>query len=88
MNCEFCERNQPLTEHHLIPRSVHSKSWFKNRYAKKDMKGRKIMLCQLCHSAIHDFWSEVELGKNYNTKELLIAQQAVKNFIVWARKQK
>ena len=46
------------------------------------------MLCRLCHSAIHDFWSEVELGKNYNTKEMLLAQPAVQNFVVWAKKQK
>jgi hypothetical protein len=34
--CEMCEReDQPLSEHHLIPREVHTKKRFVKRFGKK-----------------------------------------------------
>jgi hypothetical protein len=58
------------------------------RYSKKEMKSRTIEICTDCHRAIHDFFDEKTLAKEYNTKELLLANQAIINFIAWAKRQK
>ena len=52
--CELCHRQKKLTKHHLIPRAVHSKKRYLNRYGKKEMRGRGLKLCKDCHAGIHD----------------------------------
>ena len=52
--CELCGRDKRLTKHHLIPRGVHRKKRFVNRFGKKEMHRRSLMLCKECHSGIHD----------------------------------
>lgn len=87
--CELCERDQPLTEHHLIPRAVHSKKRFVNRFGKQEMKSRKLMVCKLCHDGIHDIVpDEKDLAESYNTKEQLLEHPAIQRHIQWVRKQK
>ena len=85
----MCEREQKLTKHHLIPRAVHTKKKFINRFGKKEMGERGIQICKLCHSGIHNLIpSEKELAENYNTKELLMADERIQKHVNWARKQK
>jgi hypothetical protein len=87
--CELCERPQPLTEHHLIPRAVHSKKRFINRFGKQEMKQRKLDVCKLCHDGIHDLIpDEKELADKFNTKELLLADERICKHIEWVKKQK
>lgn len=89
MECELCGREQPLTEHHLIPRAVHSKKRFIKRFGKEEMRSRKINLCKLCHDGIHDLIpDEKELAESYNTKELLLEDERVVKHIEWVRRQK
>lgn len=46
-------------------------------------------VCPDCHSAIHDLIpDERELGRTYNTLELLQAHPAIAKFLIWVRKQK
>lgn len=86
--CELCERELPTTEHHLIPKKNHSNKWFKKNFDKKDMKNRKINVCDDCHSAIHKFIpNEKELGKKYNTIEKLLSYSKLVEFIEWIKKQ-
>jgi len=85
MTCELCGRDKPLTKHHLIPRTVHSNKWFKKRYTKLEMS-EGIMICQDCHSAIHNLIpSEKELARRYNTKKKLLQHEAVRHFVEWIR---
>lgn len=88
--CELCGRpGQALTKHHLIPRAVHSKKRFINKFGKKEMRDRGLMLCKLCHDGLHDlFPDEKTLANNFTTRELLLADEGVKRHIVWVRKQK
>lgn len=87
--CELCGREKPLTKHHLIPRAVHSKKKFIEKFGKKEMQQRGLMLCKLCHGGIHDLIpDEKELAESYNTKELLLADEAIKKHVAWVRKQK
>ncbi len=83
MSCEFCLRDKPLTEHHLIPRSLHSTKWFEKNFTKQEMKTRIVMLCNDCHKAVHDFENEKTLGREFNTKDLLMNHPKVSNFIKW-----
>jgi hypothetical protein len=87
--CELCGRSKRLTKHHLIPRGVHRKKRFVNRFGKTEMRRRSLMLCKECHAGIHDLIpDEKELAEKYNTKELLLGNEAVRKHIAWVRKQK
>ncbi len=87
--CELCEREKKLSKHHLIPRAVHTKKKFINRFGKEEMRKRGIMVCKDCHHGIHDLIpDEKEIAENYNTKELLMAHEAIQKHVAWVKKQK
>lgn len=90
VDCELCLRpDQLLTKHHLIPRAVHTKKKFINRFGKKEMRDRGIMICKLCHDGIHAIIpSEKELAESFNTKELLLADLRIAKHVAWVAKQK
>lgn len=89
MACELCERDKPLSFHHLIPKAVHTKKKFINRFGKEEMLRRGLDLCKLCHDGIHDLIpSEKELAESFNTKELLLENEAIVKHIAWVKKQK
>jgi hypothetical protein len=86
--CEFCLRERLVTIHHLIPKSTWGKKGMQRRYSKKEMRNRTIELCVDCHRCVHEFFDEKTLSKQFNTKEALLANQAIINFIEWCRRQK
>jgi hypothetical protein len=86
--CELCGRENELNEHHLIPKSNHKNKWFKKNFTLEDMKNCKIWVCKdSCHPTIHKFISEKDLGRYYNTLELLKEHTEIKKFIQWVSKQ-
>jgi hypothetical protein len=85
--CRLCERiEQPLTAHHLIPRTLHKNKRAKEVFGMALMK-KTVMICQPCHSQIHALYTEKELGWNFNTIELLKAQPDVIKWIEWVRER-
>lgn len=87
--CELCGRDKPLTEHHLLPRAVHRRKRFVAKYGKTELKGRKLLICRLCHNGIHDLIpNEKTLAEEFNTKELLLAHEGIQKHVAWVRKQK
>ncbi|MEO0731392.1 MAG: hypothetical protein AAFZ52_01055 [Bacteroidota bacterium] len=87
--CALCGRQQPLTEHHLIPRAVHGKKYFQKLFTKEEMTHRRISICRLCHKGIHRLIpDEKELARDYNTKELLLTDERVRKHVAWVAKQK
>lgn len=86
--CELCQRVQPLTKHHLIPKAVHTKKRYIKRYGKQEMRDRGLMICKQCHDGIHDLYPEKELANNFPSKELLVEDERVRRHIGWVRKQK
>ncbi len=87
--CGLCCRIATLTFHHLIPLAVHRKKRYLNRFGKEEMQRRGLMLCNLCHNAIHEFFpDEKVLADHFHTKELLVADARMAKHIEWARKQK
>lgn len=68
--CCLCDREMPMTWHHVIPKDVHKK-FLKKGYTKQEL-ARTIPLCRMCHSAVHMFFTNEELGVSYNTPEKLL----------------
>jgi len=88
--CQLCGRvtKRGTTEHHLIPRTCHSNKWFKRRFSRARLR-QTVDLCRDCHRAVHDLIpDEKELGRHYNTLELLRQHSAVIRFVAWVRKQR
>jgi len=85
--CGLCERVKELTFHHYIPRTLHSNKLFRKKYDIEYMKKHGVDLCKDCHHAVHDFFTEKELGKDYNDKDKLLSDERVKNFLSWVKKQ-
>lgn len=86
--CELCEREKPLTKHHLIPKAVHTKKRYIKQYGKHEMRDRGLMICKQCHDGIHDLYPEKDLANNFHNKELLVEDERVRRHIGWVRKQK
>jgi len=85
--CELCGRENILSFHHLIPRCLHTNKWFKKMYTKLEMnKGIKVCKYE-CHKEIHSQISEKELGKSYNTLELLLNHDKIKKYVKWIQKR-
>lgn len=88
--CELCGRltKRGTTEHHLIPRTCHSNKWFKKRYSREQLN-QTISVCRDCHRAIHDLIpDEKQLGRHFNTIELLLENEEIAKFAAWIRKQR
>ncbi|MFK8113618.1 MAG: hypothetical protein AB8B91_15560 [Rubripirellula sp.] len=88
--CALCGRvtRRGTTEHHLIPRTLHSNKWFKKNFSREQMQ-ETISLCYDCHDAIHEFIPrEKELGRSYHSIEALLAHEKLGKFVCWVRKQK
>jgi hypothetical protein len=80
--CELCGRQKSLTKHHLIPRGVHRKKRFLDRFGKKEMHRRILMICKDCHAGIHDLIPEEKvLAEEYNTKALLLAHEGIRRHV-------
>jgi hypothetical protein len=87
--CALCGREEKLTFHHLIPVAVHRKQRYILRYGKDEMRNRGLMICQLCHSGIHDlFPDEKTLADAFNTQALLESEPRMAKHIAWVKKQK
>ncbi len=88
--CDLCERpDRFLTFHHLVPRHCHRKKRFRRSFSVREMRKRGLWLCRECHSGIHDLIpDEKVLGWSYNTKEQLLAHEAISKHVEWVKKQK
>ena len=88
--CQLCRRITKLgtTRHHLIPRTCHSKKWFRKTFTREELS-TTVDVCRDCHRAVHTLEpDEKELGRNYNTVELLTANPMISRYLTWIRKQK
>ena len=88
--CALCGRapKRGTTAHHLIPRTCHSNKWFKKQYTREEMRVTT-PLCRDCHRAVHDFVpDEKELGRHWNTVELLLSHPEIAKFVAWVRKRR
>lgn len=72
--CPLCQRPIPESQkdaHHLIPKSRGGRA---TEY-----------LHRICHRQIHALLTEVELEREYNSVEALLAHPAIARFVEWIR---
>jgi len=88
MICSLCQSDcEKYTEHHLIPKTVHSNKWFKKRYTREQMN-KKIPVCRECHNAIHDLIpNEKDLGRNYSTVKDLKNNDKMSKYLKWKKRK-
>ncbi len=84
--CELCQRLEPLTFHHLIPRTLHSNKWFKKNYSREELQ-QGLELCRECHSTVHKFLDEKTLGRHYNTRAKLLDHREISTFVKWVSRR-
>lgn len=85
--CQFCERQIELTFHHLIPRKVHRRPFFRKGFSKAQLQ-EGVWLCRLCHKALHKQFDEMTLAKQLNNLEALLSNPILIKHIEWASKQR
>lgn len=86
--CQLCMREGlELTRHHLIPRMRHRNRRIQKLYERDEMNHSILWVCRPCHSHIHKIISEKDMALEFNTREKLLAQQQVQDFIHWIQKK-
>ena len=85
--CPLCKRETTLTFHHLIPKMMHRRTYFKKNFSSEE-RNQGVDVCRKCHSGIHDLYSEMHLAKYLNTLEKLEADEAVAKHCSWVAKLK
>lgn len=85
--CPLCKRTTRLTFHHLIPRKMHRRNHFKKRYNKHTLQSG-IFICRECHSAIHRFYDEMTLAKQYASLEALCSDDRLQQHFSWLAKRR
>eukprot|EP00038_Savillea_parva_P013375 m.8169 g.8169 ORF g.8169 m.8169 type:complete len:284 (+) comp2508_c0_seq2:318-1169(+) len=86
--CELCLRDTKVTDHHLIPRSEHSR-FVKRGYKMSFLKGRDNIaeLCRPCHTTVHRFASNKDLAESYDTTAKLRQEESIQRWISWVGSQ-
>lgn len=84
--CAMCEREKPLTFHHLIPRTTRTNKWFKKNFERAAFD-EGIDICRDCHLFIHKHYSEKHLGRELNSLEKLLSDPVIFKFVQWVRKR-
>ena len=85
--CPLCQRQTELTFHHLIPRKLHRRPFFRKTYT-KDHLHQGVYICRLCHNGIHKLYDEMYLAKHLNTLEALENDPAISKHCQWVARQK
>ncbi|KAJ7696195.1 hypothetical protein B0H17DRAFT_1269280 [Mycena rosella] len=85
--CEICEREIPLTYHHLIPRATHTKVLKKNLHP-TSMLNSVAWLCRPCHTVVHQIATNEELARGYYSVSLLLGREDIQRWGKYASKQR
>ncbi|KAF8475678.1 hypothetical protein BDZ91DRAFT_710117 [Kalaharituber pfeilii] len=85
--CEICERNVPLTYHHLIPKSTHTKV-LKRGWHPEHMLNSVAWICRPCHTMCHKVADNETLAKDFFTVERLLAREDIQRWAAYQSRQK
>lgn len=86
-HCQFCRRQTALTFHHLIPRKVHRRTWFR-KHLDRETLNQGVWICRLCHAGIHKRFDEMTLARTFNSAEALLEDEDLRRHFEWVAKQK
>ena len=53
------------------------------RYAKSERITATLWVCRPCHNQIHKLFSEKELALTYNSRDALLADSRLRQFVDW-----
>ena len=85
--CPFCQRNSSLTFHHLIPKKLHRREYYKKHYTREQIN-KGVNICRKCHSGIHDIFDEKTLARQFNNLEALQSDETLAKHFSWVGKQR
>jgi 5-methylcytosine-specific restriction endonuclease McrA len=85
--CLCCGRFAALTFHHLIPKKLHRRAFYRKNFDKEALN-KGVNVCRLCHDGIHDLYDEMQLAKQFSTPEALLADEALQRHFAWVAKKK
>ena len=86
-NCVLCERQVSLTFHHLIPRKMHRRTYYRKHFDRNSL-AKGIWICRKCHNGLHNLYDEMTLAKKFNTLEALREDTAIQKHVQWVAKQR
>jgi hypothetical protein len=67
--CGLCDRQMPLTYHHLIPKEEAHR--YRDKLSREELT-RGVQVCRPCHSAIHRTYTNAQLAAQHRTIESLL----------------
>jgi Na+-translocating ferredoxin:NAD+ oxidoreductase RnfC subunit len=85
--CQTCGRQVHLTFHHLIPKKMHRRTYFKKHFDKAGLSAG-INICRKCHTGIHKTYCEMTLAKQFYTLEMILNDEKLTTHFAWVKKQK
>lgn len=85
--CPLCHRVTDLTFHHLIPKKVHKRNYFKKHFDKQTL-AFGIDICRTCHTGIHKIYDEITLAKHYNSLQKIKQDDKLNTHFLWVAKQR
>ena len=85
--CLLCRRKVNLTFHHLIPKKMHRRRYFRKTYSREQLAAG-IYLCRLCHTGVHELFDEMTLAKQLNTPALLQSNDLIAKHCQWVSRQR
>ena len=86
-NCLLCGRESELTFHHLIPRKLHRRNFFRKNFNKNELQ-LGVNICRECHNGIHDLYDEMTLFQRFSDPEALQNDPALQRHFEWVSKQR
>ncbi|MEW6304064.1 MAG: hypothetical protein AB1705_11365 [Verrucomicrobiota bacterium] len=84
--CVICGSFEALTRHHWVPRTLHSRNWFRKAFT-KEQRQHTSPICRPCHDQIHRCIEEKDLGRLYNTLEKLLAHPEISKWQLWRKRR-
>jgi len=85
--CPLCRRFCELTFHHLIPKKLHRRTFFRKRYD-RDRLNAGLDICRLCHDGIHDRYDEMTLARGFASLDDLRADPGLARHFEWVAREK
>ncbi len=85
--CPTCKRYHRLTFHHLIPKKMHRRNFFRKKIDKNRLQ-QGIYICRQCHDGIHKMYNEMHLAKHLNSLDSLLEDERLQGYFKWVSKQR
>ncbi len=83
--CQLCERETPLTRHHLVPQCRHHNKWNKKNFDRRAIKTDLLLLGAGCPRPLPAVFPYTQPHREFHDLPTLRAHPAVERFVSWLR---